>query len=224
MDSQYFGKKFNRWTVLSMSSGPKREKYFLCRCDCGKEKTVSKYNVLAGLSKSCGCFSSDRARERRKTHGMSASQEYSSWRHMIDRCNNKKHRAYRWYGAAGITVCSEWEQSFDAFFRDVGKSPGQGWTIDRIDSSKGYFPGNVRWADWKTQSSNKKPRANPLGVRGISHSGRKFRAYGKESGRHIHLGVFETVAEAIAARKAWERHHGVTEFELLDETRERLAA
>ena len=35
---------------------------YLCKCDCGKEKTVDKYNLISGHTKSCGCQSKYRKR------------------------------------------------------------------------------------------------------------------------------------------------------------------
>lgn len=38
---------------------------WLCRCDCGKETTVSEYSLVSGRTKSCGCIKSpDRTGER----------------------------------------------------------------------------------------------------------------------------------------------------------------
>jgi hypothetical protein len=72
---------------------------------------------------------------------------------MRDRCRNPKHRAYKNYGGRGITVCERWN-SFENFYADVGDRPSPKHSIDRIDNDLGYEPGNVRWADQKTQSRN----------------------------------------------------------------------
>lgn len=45
------GMKFSLWTVLShVHSG-----FWMCRCDCGNEKTVGSNTLRNGTSKSCGC-------------------------------------------------------------------------------------------------------------------------------------------------------------------------
>jgi hypothetical protein len=48
-----------------------------------------------------------------------------------------------------------WINDFPAFLAHIGPKPSPGMSIDRIDNSKGYFPGNIRWADDTTQANNK---------------------------------------------------------------------
>jgi len=43
----------------------------------------------------------------------------------------------------------------DDIERDLGPRP-DGWTLDRTDNESGYYPGNVRWADRKTQRANQR--------------------------------------------------------------------
>lgn len=80
---------------------------------------------------------------------------YPMYGAMIQRCHNVNNAQYKNYGARGITVCDEWRESFEAFVRDMGERP-DGFSIDRIDNDKGYFPDNCRWADWMTQAQNRR--------------------------------------------------------------------
>jgi hypothetical protein len=69
---------------------------------------------------------------------------------MRQRCGLPTHRSFPHYGARGIRVCTSWSGSFEAFVADVGPRPA-GTTIGRIDHSRGYEPGNVRWMSRREQ-------------------------------------------------------------------------
>lgn len=47
------------------------------------------------------------------------------------------------------------------FVDHVGKRP-DGYSLDRIDNSKGYEPGNVRWVDTSTQQNNRRDTVKVL--------------------------------------------------------------
>lgn len=56
------GQKFGRWVVLDESiSTPKRERKWLCQCDCGTMRHVLQRSLLYGSSESCGCLRKERA-------------------------------------------------------------------------------------------------------------------------------------------------------------------
>ena len=80
---------------------------------------------------------------------------YSTWRSMKQRCTNPKVACFKHYGGSGIKVCASWSSDFFAFARDVGNRP-EGKTLDRIDGTKDYEPGNVRWATQAEQLRNQK--------------------------------------------------------------------
>lgn len=86
-------------------------------------------------------------------HGQAHSPTYCSWGNMVQRCTNEKMSGYARYGGRGITVCERWKNSFEAFFADMGPRP-EGMTLDRINNSLGYEPGNCRWATRAEQMKN----------------------------------------------------------------------
>jgi hypothetical protein len=90
-----------------------------------------------------------------RKHGL-RTPEYDLWANIKQRCCNPNSLWFAYYGARGILICSEWYRSFEAFLEHVGKRPSPLHTLDRKDNSKGYFPGNVRWATRKVQQRNQR--------------------------------------------------------------------
>lgn len=102
----------------------------------------------------------------RRSPKLDHPSEYGSWAQMKARCLNPRSTSYDLYGGRGIRVCARWERSFWNFLADMGKKPGAGYSIDRIDGDGDYTPENCRWADARTQGRN--TRTNQL----IEHQGR----------------------------------------------------
>lgn len=81
---------------------------------------------------------------------------YHVYHGMKQRCYNEKNPSYNKYGGRGITICDEWLSSYDAFRKwaeSHGYFEGCGLTIDRIDSSAGYFPENCQWVTLSVNSA-----------------------------------------------------------------------
>ncbi len=53
----YTGKKFGLWTVLSFCERVKGTTVWLCKCECGNERRISRKYLQEGISTSCGCAS-----------------------------------------------------------------------------------------------------------------------------------------------------------------------
>lgn len=58
------GDKFGRLTVVKKSGKKSGHTTFECMCDCGNTTLCSSYSLYSGNTKSCGCYKSDKARER----------------------------------------------------------------------------------------------------------------------------------------------------------------
>jgi hypothetical protein len=144
------GQRFGTWTVLNDGHRKYGRVHCLVRCDCGEERIVAAQTLKNGTSKNCGC-AGGKPLER---HGMSRTQAYKNYSAMISRCNNPKNVGYPYYGGKGVRVCERWATSFAAFVEDMGERPTRKHTVDRIDNSKGYEPGNCRWATQQEQCRN----------------------------------------------------------------------
>lgn len=150
------GKRYGRLVVLSryVDSSSKETKW-LCKCDCGNTTVVLGQNLKRQHTRSCGCKYAEERGSCNKRHGGYGTPEYAVWNSMIQRCTNPKSTKYKSYGAAGISVCELWAKSFKSFIEDMGSRPSSGHSIDRIDNSKGYHPGNCRWATTAQQADNR---------------------------------------------------------------------
>lgn len=81
---------------------------------------------------------------------------YISWSKAKERCNNKNHEKYSYYGGRGVKFCSEWND-FRIFLKDMGERP-DGRTLDRINPYGNYCKENCRWATPLEQGRNKRKK------------------------------------------------------------------
>ena len=153
MTGQVFGRLtvIGRGAIKCFPSGNKRQ-LWTCRCECGNEKDYLPGRLKDGSAKGCGCRSGKNYRK----HGLYGTPIYTTWDGMKARCNNPNSISYPWYGGLGIKVCERWEKSAEAFAADMGEKPTPEHTLDRIDPSGDYEPGNCRWATRSEQMLNTK--------------------------------------------------------------------
>lgn len=142
------GKKYGKLTVIEpinekLLSG--QHKRLICQCECGNTTIVSSVHLKNGDTQTCGCY----------FHGLSNTRLYTIWNKMKSRCNNKKEKAYKYYGERGISICKEWKNDFKTFYNwAINNGYADNLTIDRINNEEGYSPNNCRWVTQKVQANN----------------------------------------------------------------------
>lgn len=147
-------KKFGFLTVIKYSHSDSLDRFYECKCDCGECRIVRSYELRKGRVKRCKHCKKKLHQEQLTTHSMKGTSIYNIWMGIKARCLNPKNRAYKNYGARGISLSEEWKK-FENFYKDMGDRP-KGMQIDRINNDLGYYKENCRWATPKENCNNRR--------------------------------------------------------------------
>jgi hypothetical protein len=168
------GRRFGRLVAVGFDRpigkwGGRDRIFWRCNCDCGNESFVCGEVLRRGDALSCGCLQRELASARKKTHGASRTRLYRIWTHVLSRCRNPNVPQFHNYGGRGVSICKEWENSFEAFAAYIGNPPSRAHSIDRFPDMNGnYEPGNVRWATAQQQARNRR------GIVAVNFEGRSI--------------------------------------------------
>jgi hypothetical protein len=110
--------------------------------------TVATGSLRSGNTRSCGCLKLD----LQTKHGACKTRTYRIWQAMHNRCRQQQHEKYY----SHISVDPRWSD-YTTFLADMGEAPPRG-TLDRVNNSGGYTPGNCRWATQAQQTRNTRRR------------------------------------------------------------------
>lgn len=195
--NQKFG---NRKVVREGGRNSRGQILWLVECSCGRKD----WATCTAIKKTKYCR--DCQMTIFKKHGDYNERLYKIHKGMLQRCNNKNARAYKWYGGLGITVCKEWldYKNFKAWSLANNYKPNL--TIDRVDNNKGYNPDNCRWVTIQEQNKAGRKRIkkeNTSGVTGVYYRkdiDKWFAGVGI-NGKFIRSGCFNTKKEAVSERQ-----------------------
>lgn len=159
------GEKFERLEVLSqdedyISKSGQHYARWKCMCDCGAVLIVRGDSLKNGLTKSCGCYSSDNTSKRNMIHDCNKRGQrtrlYNVWAQMISRCTYSNRWDYKHYGGRGITVCNEWFDFVNFKYWAEHNGYSDTLTLDRINPDGEYSPANCRWSTILEQQNNRR--------------------------------------------------------------------
>jgi hypothetical protein len=150
--SDLTGFQFGSLTILKLGRSKGNGAWWICQCNCGKQKEIRASDMVQGKTNSCGCEHKERIAKANITHGKTNTKTYSMWLAMRNRCN----RVNQDYSSRGITYDKRWD-SFESFYLDMGEAP-EGLSLDRIDVNGNYEKSNCQWATREQQANN--TRAN----------------------------------------------------------------
>ena len=224
------GMRFGKLVAIKPSHKIENQWGWLCHCDCGKEVVVRSFSLRNGDTSSCGCIRSDIAKEKREKAfpdvRVNGIRKLPSVEFLNERYVYKEGRIfYRKSGkdgAPGIGGPDGRPYRFASVFqkripehRIVMALHGRdidGLEVDHIngDSLDNRIE-NLRAVDRKTNARNQLIRdTNSSGFTGVhfDKSRNKWMAHGSVDGRFENLGRFDSKADAISARQAFNAKNG----------------
>lgn len=149
------GNKYGKYTVLSLD-GVKRypgqtKAYWLCKCECGKEKSVRGEHLTSGRTKSCGCMAKNNALKHGHSKSAIGKPTYQAWLNLHARLRSKEPHKVKSYSDIGVD--ERWAD-YEVFLADMGYKPSPEHSLDRINPFLPYCADNCRWATRSEQMLN----------------------------------------------------------------------
>lgn len=150
------GRRFGRLDVLQyLHREPYKGRYhyvYECRCDCGTVRELFRSNIITGHTRSCGCRKATRPTGPNSPHWTGHGKISGRlWGHIKAHARTRKL-------PVTITIEDAWAlfqaqdgkcalTGFDLCLRTPkgNGSNAVSASLDRIDNSKGYVPGNIQW-------------------------------------------------------------------------------
>lgn len=152
------GKRFGRLVVVARAFSNKKTNrqrlfFWLCKCDCGKEKIAQGYYLKSGTTNSCGCATSELKKIAiRKPIGEAAfNRLLASYKYGAEKRNYTFDLTKEEFKTLVQQQCYYCKSEPSNLFKFGGKTTSKEWKklnefkyngIDRIDNKIGYFKEN----------------------------------------------------------------------------------
>ena len=133
---------------------------------------------------------------------------YSLWNGIKQRCYNPNSISYAYYGGSGIGMFQDWKEDFGKFavyvIDNLGIKPEKYFTIDRINGTRNYEPGNIRWAAPLMQARNRRGAVKITEKSGLTLA--YLYKYYKVSGAKLRVLYNDYIAEDDSHKisKSWQ--------------------
>jgi hypothetical protein len=154
------GDRYGKLTIVREVAPMGKFRKVLCVCECSNEKEILLQNLRSGITISCGCYHKQRIKDpkpqtRKENFEYKETRLFKIWEGIKKRCYNKRCHAYKYYGAKGIELFTDWHRFLD--FRKWALNNGYSdkLTIERMNVEKNYEPGNCTWIPLSDQNNNK---------------------------------------------------------------------
>lgn len=147
------GNRYGRLTVIERVPPPNRRKsaHWLCKCDCGEEIVVNGSDLRSGHSQSCGCLQRETLSQIRSlSKGEAMSNEiYARYRWRAEEKGVRFELTIEEFRELAVQDCHYCgAKPANVYERDTYNGAFVYNGLDRVDSNKGYYIGNVVACCW----------------------------------------------------------------------------